>query len=73
MSRRLDDLVLQIRDRSRWPPVPERALVPATLDDLCKMMLAEARRRNSGAYSANHLPRGAIRFASIAPYALVDA
>jgi hypothetical protein len=31
---RLDDLMQQIRDPSRWPPVPERPLVPATLEDL---------------------------------------
>jgi hypothetical protein len=39
MPKRLDDLMQQLRDPSRWPPLPERPLVPATLEDLRRAVL----------------------------------
>ena len=38
---RLDWLLVQIRDRTRWPPVPERSLVAASDEDLRKLALTE--------------------------------
>jgi hypothetical protein len=39
MSSRLADLMMQLRDPSRWPPAPARQLVPATVDELRAMTL----------------------------------
>ena len=42
MSARLDDMMDQIRNQSRWPPAPPREWRPATLDDLARVTLTGA-------------------------------
>jgi hypothetical protein len=41
MPSRLDDLMAQIRDPARWPPVPEPQLQPLTEEDWRPMILSE--------------------------------